>query len=548
MKKIWLKHYPNNVASKISELNFESIIDLVDHASEKYSKQVAFHNLNSNMSYSETSKYSKRFSSYLRNELNISKESNIAIMLPNLLSFPISFLGSLRTGAKVINLNPLLTSRELRDILVDSQADTIIVLDRFLNVLEQILTDTKIKNVIVCKPYDLLSIVMKPIVKMVLFFKKQTRNHNKKYILFTELINYTKESLEVTIKRDDIALLQYTGGTTGGSKAAILSHKNLVANVQQLESWVDSIICEGEEVVITALPLYHIFSLTVNFLYFFKIGAKNILITNPRDIKNFIKVLEKNRFTVITAVNTLFNLLLTSSKFKKINFNSLKFSVGGGMAVLESTSKKWKKFTGCEITQGYGLTETSPIVTVNPVDEGFNGSIGLPLPSTDISIRDEEDKELDINEPGELCVKGPQVMTSYWNKPEETKNAFTKDGYFKTGDIAKIRDNGYIEIVDRKKDMIISSGFNVYPNEIEEYVSNYEGVHECGVVGKPDSNRGEMIILYVVKDKENLLESDIAEFCKKGLTIYKQPKKIIFIDEIPKNNVGKILRRKLRDL
>ena len=548
MKKIWLEHYPNKVASKISELNFESIVDLVDHASEKYSKQVAFHNLNSNMSYSETSKYSKRFSSYLRNELNISKESNIAIMLPNLLSFPISFLGSLRTGAKVINLNPLLTSRELRDILVDSQADTIIVLDRFLNVLEQILTDTKIKNVIVCKPYDLLSIVMKPIVKMVLFFKKQTRNHNKKYILFTELINYTKESLEVTIKRDDIALLQYTGGTTGGSKAALLSHKNLVANVQQLESWVDSIICEGEEVVITALPLYHIFSLTVNFLYFFKIGAKNILITNPRDIKNFIKVLEKNRFTVITAVNTLFNLLLTSSKFKKINFNSLKFSVGGGMAVLESTSKKWKKFTGCEITQGYGLTETSPIVTVNPVDEGFNGSIGLPLPSTDISIRDEEDKELDINEPGELCVKGPQVMTSYWNKPEETKNAFTKDGYFKTGDIAKIRDNGYIEIVDRKKDMIISSGFNVYPNEIEEYVSNYEGVHECGVVGKPDSNRGEMIILYVVKDKENLSESDIAEFCKKGLTIYKQPKKIIFIDEIPKNNVGKILRRKLRDL
>ncbi len=548
MKKIWLEHYPNKVASKISELNFESIVDLVDHASEKYSKQVAFHNLNSNMSYSETSKYSKRFSSYLRNELNISKESNIAIMLPNLLSFPISFLGSLRTGAKVINLNPLLTSRELRDILVDSQADTIIVLDRFLNELEQILTDTKIKNVIVCKPYDLLSIVMKPIVKMVLFFKKQTRNHNKKYILFTELINYTKESLEVTIKRDDIALLQYTGGTTGGSKAALLSHKNLVANVQQLESWVDSIICEGEEVVITALPLYHIFSLTVNFLYFFKIGAKNILITNPRDIKNFIKVLEKNRFTVITAVNTLFNLLLTSSKFKKINFNSLKFSVGGGMAVLESTSKKWKKFTGCEITQGYGLTETSPIVTVNPVDEGFNGSIGLPLPSTDISIRDEEDKELDINEPGELCVKGPQVMTSYWNKPEETKNAFTKDGYFKTGDIAKIRDNGYIEIVDRKKDMIISSGFNVYPNEIEEYVSNYEGVHECGVVGKPDSNRGEMIILYVVKDKENLSESDIAEFCKKGLTIYKQPKKIIFIDEIPKNNVGKILRRKLRDL
>tara|TARA_B100000242_G_C43041820_1_gene486092 strand:- start:1360 stop:2430 length:1071 start_codon:yes stop_codon:yes gene_type:complete len=352
----------------------------------------------------------------------------------------------------------------------------------------------------------------------------------------------------IPISKNDIALLQYTGGTTGKSKAAVLTHHNLVSNISQLQLWVDNILLEGKETIITALPMYHIFSLTVNLLFFYKIGSKNILITNPRDLKSFVNTLSKNEFTVITAVNTLFNLLLTSTKFKNARLKSLKFSVGGGMAVLKSTATRWKRVTGCEITQGYGLTETSPIVAVNPVGTNFNGSIGLPLPSTEISIRDEDDNEVPIGKSGELCVKGPQVMTKYWNRDAETKDSFSSDGFFKTGDIAKIDEDGYLYIVDRKKDMIISSGFNVYPNEIEDYVSSFQGVVECGVVGKSDINRGESIILYVVRDNQRITETDIFEHCKKGLTIYKQPKKIVFIDEIPKNNVGKILRRKLREM
>ena len=311
--------------------------------------------------------------------------------------------------------------------------------------------------------------------------------------------------------------------------------------------WVKSHIKIGEEVVITALPLYHIFSLTVNLLYFYYIGSRNILITNPRDLKNFVSTLKKYKFTVITAVNTLFNLLLTSSTFRNINFRKLKFSIGGGMAVLKSTANNWKKTTGCEITQGYGLTETSPIVSVNKIEDKFNSTIGLPLPSTEISIRDSHGNELGIGAEGELCVRGPQVMGGYWNNIEETKNVFTSDGFFMTGDIARIDSNGFISIVDRKKDMIISSGFNVYPNEIEEYVSSHPGILECGVIGKEDKNRGESIILYAVRHDEDLSESDIIEFCKKGLTIYKIPKKVFFISELPKNNVGKILRRKLRE-
>ena len=431
---------------------------------------------------------------------------------------------------------------------MDSSAETIVILDKFLNELEPILSETKIKNVIVCRPYDLLNLPMSIIVKTMLFLKTKVNKISKDYILFGDLVR-TKEKIQpVSIAKNDIAVLQYTGGTTGKSKAAVLTHHNLVSNISQLQLWVDNILKEGKEIIITALPMYHIFSLTVNLLFFYKIGSKNILVANPRDLKSFVKTLSKNKFTVITAVNTLFNLLLTSSKFKNTKLQSLKFSVGGGMAVLKSTANKWKAVTGCEITQGYGLTETSPIVAVNPVGKNFNGSIGLPLPSTEISIRDENNDEVPVGKPGELCVKGPQVMTKYWNRDAETKASFTSDGFFKTGDIAKIDNDGYLYIVDRKKDMIISSGFNVYPNEIEDYVSSFQGVIECGVVGKSDINRGESIILYVVRDNETITESDISKYCKKGLTVYKQPKKIVFIDEIPKNNVGKILRRKLREI
>ena len=548
MKKIWLDSYPEHVPSELSNLKFNSIQEIFRYASKKFSKSVAFNNLGTNLSFKKTALLADKFSAYLTNVLKLKKGDKVALMLPNLLTFPISFFGSLNIGTIVININPLFKSREVKSLLADCGAETIVILDKFLDELEPILNETKIKNVIVCRPFDLVSFPMSIIIRTILLFKNRANKISDDYILFNDVIRTREKPPNVLISGNDIALLQYTGGTTGKSKAAVLTHHNLVSNIAQLQLWVKNTLSEGREIIITALPMYHIFSLTVNLLFFYRIGSKNVLITNPRDLKSFVKTLSQNKFTVITAVNTLFNLLLTSAKFKNIKLQSLKFSVGGGMAVLKSTAKKWRSVTGCEITQGYGLTETSPIVSVNPVGTRFNGSIGLPLPSTEVSIRDENNKEIPIGESGELCIKGPQVMTKYWNRDTETKDSFTSDGFFKTGDIAKIDKYGYLYIVDRKKDMIISSGFNVYPNEIEDYVSNFQGVTECGVVGKPDINRGESIILYVVRNDETISESDILEYCRKGLTIYKQPKKIVFISEIPKNNVGKILRRKLREI
>ena len=548
MNKIWLKSYPKNIPESIGELSNSSICDMMKKASHKYSKNIAFTNLNSKLTYSDVDKYSDNFGAYLQKQLSISRGSKVAIMLPNLLTYPVTLFGAYKAGATVININPLYKSREIESALNDSNAETIIVLDRFLNELELIIKKTNIKNVIVCSITDLLSFRMSLLVKTIMFFKKSNIKLDKDYIMFSDTITNKYNLENVTLELDDVALLQYTGGTTGKSKAAVLTHNNILSNMQQLNLWVDSNIEEGKEIIITALPLYHIFSFTVNFLYFYSIGSNNVLITNPRDLKSFVKELSKYKFTVITAVNTLFNLLLTSSVFKKINFDSLKFSVGGGMSVLSATAKKWSEITQTEITQGYGLTETSPIVSINIIGEKFNGTIGLPVPSTDISIRDDSGQELDAGEAGELCVKGPQVMSQYWNNKEESLNSFTHDGFLKTGDIAKINEDGLITIVDRKKDMIISSGFNVYPNEIEDYVSQHPDVIECGVIGIDDSNRGESIHLFIVKSSELLTEMDVIAYCKKGLTIYKIPKRVIFIKEIPKNNVGKILRRKLRDL
>ena len=469
-------------------------------------------------------------------------------MLPNLFTYPVAVFGCYKIGATVVNLNPLYKGREIENALNDSKAETIIVLDKFIEELNRVINKTKIKKVIVCKVSDLLSWKMSLLVNVVSFFKKKSTKPIESYIPFVRAISNDYTLKEIIIMPDDIALLQYTGGTTGKSKAAVLTHDNILSNIQQLDLWVGPHISKGQEIIITALPLYHIFSFSVNFIYFFSIGSNNILIANPRDLKSFVNELTKHRFTVITAVNTLFNLLLTSSKFRKIDFTSLKFAVGGGMSVLSNTAKRWKKITGVEITQGYGLTETSPIVAINIITDRFNGSIGLPVPSTDISIRDDDGNELNFEEPGELCIKGPQVMSGYWNNVSETKDSFTEDGFFKTGDIATIDKKGFLKIVDRKKDMIISSGFNVYPNEIEDYVSKHPDVLECGVIGVEDSNRGEMIHLYIVKNSDSLTENEIKIFCKKGLTVYKIPKKVIFIKEMPKNNVGKILRRKLREL
>jgi len=548
MEKIWLQSYPSHIQSSIEELSNNSILDLIQKASDIYSSNTAFTSLNSKLSYKDIEFYSENFGAYLQHELSIQKGSRVAIMLPNLFTYPVTLLGCYKVGATVININPLYKGREIENALNDSGAETIIVLDKFIDELNLIIKNTKIKNVIVCRISDLLSLSMSLLIKTITFFKRSKTISNNNYIPFSRVILKKHILKKVNLYHDDIALLQYTGGTTGKSKAAVLTHKNILSNIQQLDIWVKPHITEGKEVIITALPLYHIFSFTVNFLYFYSIGSNNVLIANPRDLKSFVKELTKHRFTVITAVNTLFNLLLTSSKFRKIDFSSLKFSVGGGMAVLSSTAKRWKKITGTEITQGYGLTETSPIVSINPINNKFNGSIGLPVPSTDISIRDDTGKQLGYEEPGELCVKGPQVMSEYWNKKHDSLSSFTKDGFFKTGDIASIDKNGFLTIVDRKKDMIISSGFNVYPNEIEEYVSQHPNVNECGVIGIDDSNRGESIHLFIVRSSDTLTEIDIIEFCKEGLTIYKVPKKVHFINEIPKNNVGKILRRKLREL
>ena len=547
MEKIWLKHYPGNVASKIGNLKFNSIIDLMKNSSSLFPNHTAFTNLNTQLSYKKIDRYSEKFGAYLQNKLSITKDSKVAIMLPNLLTYPVALFGSYLAGATVININPLFKGREIESVLNDSKVETIIVLDRFMSELESIVKNTLIKNIIVCKVTDLLSPIMSVLVKTVVFFKGPRIHLDNNYLLFSDALKNSYIRTNVVLENKDIALLQYTGGTTGKSKAAVLTHGNILSNIEQLNMWVGPIVVPGKESIITALPLYHIFSFTVNLMYFYSIGSNNILVTNPRDLKSFVNTLKKNKFTVITGVNTLFNLLLTSSSFKKINFSALKFTVGGGMSVLSNTAKKWKKVTGIDITQGYGLTETSPIVSVNIISEPFNSTIGPPIPSTEISIRDEKNNELNINQEGELCVKGPQVMSKYWNNPEETKNSFTADGFFKTGDIAIIKENGFLKIIDRKKDMIISSGFNVYPNEIEDYVSQHPDVRECGVIGVNDSNRGESIRLFIVKDKKSLSEREVINFCKKGLAIYKIPKKVIFIDEIPKNNVGKILRRKLRE-
>ncbi len=549
MSNNWDNEYPKGLSENLGCIDNDTIIDLLESSARKYESKIAYYSLNSSLNYKMTSLLAKRLAAYLQ-YLGVRKKTKIAIMLPNLLTYPISLFGSYYCGATVINVNPMYKSREIQHLLEDSEAEYIFVLDKFYNELQPCIKTSKLKKIIICKINDLLNPLMKFFVPMVMFYKKQTINieKNNKNIYFKDIISNNFGFEDVHVEQDDTALLQYTGGTTGKSKAAVLTHKNLLSNVQQVSNWIEPHIKSGKEIIITALPLFHIFSFTVNCLTFLKIGAENVLIANPRDLKSFLKVLEKKKFTVMTAVNTLFNLLLTSKKFKELDFSGFKFSVGGGMAVMSETAKNWKKVTGTNITQGYGLTETSPVVSINKIDNPFNGSIGLPVQSTNIKIIDESGKNVDGEQPGELCVKGPQVMSGYWKYKEDQENPFTDDGFFKTGDIATISKDGYLTIVDRKKDMIISSGYNVFPNELEDFLSTHPDILEAGVIGVPDKNRGEHIKAFIVKKNKNLSETDVIMFCKEGLTEYKVPKKIIFIDDLPKTNVGKILRRELRNL
>ena len=551
--KPWLKNYPKGVSSNINFDEYSSLVDMFDKTCERFSSNKAFTNYGISLTFKEIFEKSSNLAFFLQNELSLPKGSRVAIMMPNLLQYPISTFGILKADLIVENINPLYTERELEVQLLNSKSETIIILENFAYLIEKILHKTSIKNIIITSVGELLgpkgllmNFILKYIKKMVPKYKIDNFYNFSKIIIK----NNKFELQNNTNKLDDVAFLQYTGGTSGTPKAAMLTHKNILSNVLQVKEWLGSQLKYGEDIAICALPLYHIFALTCNSLTFFNFGANNILITNPRDIKSFVKELQKHKFTFISGVNTLFNKLLLDTNFKNCEFSKLRISLAGGMQVQKKVAEKWQSVTGNVLSVGYGLSETSPAVSIDPIGvDKFSDSLGLPLPSTEISIQDDNGKHLSFNEPGEICIRGPQVMKGYWNNQEETKNVITEDGWFKTGDIGIMNEEGFPKIIDRKKDMIIVSGFNVFPNEIEEIAMMNDRIFEAGCIGIKDKDGNENIKLFISKVPEiNLSLDEVVEHCKKYLTGYKIPKFIEFIDEIPKSNVGKILRRKLREI
>jgi long-chain acyl-CoA synthetase len=552
MQKPWLKSYPAGIAEEIDIDEFSSVADIFDTSISKYADLPAYTNFGKTISYRELDVYTAQLGAYLKNELGLNKGDRVAVMMPNLLQNPIAIFGILRAGLVVVNTNPLYTTRELKHQLNDSGAKVIIIVENFAHVLQDVIDETPIEHVITTKMGDLLSpakgfiinAVVKYVKKMVPAFKLNNA------VTFKQALKLGTQHRFQTVptNHDDIAFLQYTGGTTGVSKGAVLTNKNMVANMQQAAEWVR--LCLGDEkgTIITALPLYHIFSLTANCLTFMRYGWCNYLITNPRDIKGFVKELQATKFEVMTGVNTLFNGLLNNDDFRNLNFSGFHFALGGGMAVQRGVAERWKEVTGTTLIEAYGLTETSPAACMNPMDlKEFNGKIGLPISSTEVSIQDDDWNELPIGERGEICIRGPQVMQGYWQRPKETSNVLSNDGWLHTGDIGFMDEDGFVQIVDRKKDMILVSGFNVFPNEVEEVIASHPDVVEVGVIGKPDEHSGETVMAVVVKKDESLTESELRDFCRESLTSYKVPKSIVFTDELPKTNVGKILRRELRD-
>ncbi|MEX2512832.1 MAG: AMP-binding protein [Cyclobacteriaceae bacterium] len=547
----WFKFYPESVPHEIDENAFSSVVDLFEESIEKYGDLVAYECMGKTISFNELDQLTKKFAAFLQNELQMVKGDRLGIQMPNLLQYPVVMFGALRAGLIVVNTNPLYTSSEMKHQYSDSGVKTIVILANFAHNLEKILPDLPVENVIVTEIGDLLGGLKGGIVNLVVkYIKKMVPHYSLPgSITFKTCISKgnASEFKRIRLKKEDNAYLQYTGGTTGVSKGAELSHGNIVANMQQISAWMRPKLKEREETVITALPLYHIFALTVNCLAMLKIGAHNVLITNPRDMPAFCKELKKHPFSVFTGVNTLFNGLLNQESFRALDFSSLKIAVGGGMAVQKAVAQKWEKVTGTPLAEGYGLTETSPVVSCNPIDGTERlGTIGVPLPNTEVKIVDEEGNELATGERGELYVKGPQVMKGYWNKPEETKNAFL-DGWFKTGDIAVMGEDGFLKIVDRKKEMILVSGFNVYPNEVEDALAAHDKVLEVGVIGIPDEKSTERVIAYVVSTDQSVTAEEIIEFSRENLTSYKVPKEIYFVEELPKSNVGKILRRLIKE-
>ena len=551
MEKIWIKNYPTGVSESVNVKEYQSFADLLDEGFSKFSNSIAFENMGKGITYKELDILSQQFSLYLTETLKMKKGDRLAIQSPNVLQYPIALFGALRSGIIVVNTNPLYTPSEMKHQFNDSGCKAILILSNFAYNLEKIISETKIKHVIVSEMGDMLgtvkgglvNFVVKYIKKMVPKFSLPSSVSFKKALSIGGGYKFKKHE----IFSDDIAFLQYTGGTTGVSKGAMLSNYNVLSNMIQVSECMDILLKEDKEIVITALPLYHIFALVCNALVMFKYGAKNILITNPRDMDGFIKELSKYNFSIITGVNTLFNGLLNNNKFKNLNFSKLKVAFGGGMAVQESVAIKWNEVTGCPLVEGYGLTETSPVVTINPLD-GTNkiGSIGLPIPNTEIKFIDDKNEEVLVGERGEICVKGPQVMAGYWNRKEATDEVI-KDGWLMTGDIGVIDKQGFIKIVDRKKEMVLVSGFNVYPNEVERVISSHPKVLEVGVIGVPDKKTSEAVKAVIVKKDESLTEEEIKLYCKEKLTNYKCPKHVSFTDELPKSNVGKILRRIIKE-
>ncbi|MBR0830785.1 long-chain fatty acid--CoA ligase [Bradyrhizobium manausense] len=554
MERIWLKQYPPGVPADIEPTQYASLVDLLEESFAKFSDRKAFICMDKAITYRDLDQLSMALAAYLQSK-GLQRGARVAIMMPNVLQYPVATAAVLRAGFAVVNVNPLYTPRELEHQLKDSGAEAIIVLENFAHTVQQVISKTAVKHVIMASMGDLLgfkgmivNLVVRKVKKMVPAYSIPGA------VPFNEALSIGRSATfnKPKLSPGDVAFLQYTGGTTGVSKGATLLHRNIVANVLQNDAWLQPALKKppivDNMIIVCALPLYHIFALTACYLLGVRSGGTNLLIPNPRDMAGFVKELQKYQVSFFPAVNTLYNGLLNTPGFDKLDFSKLKISNGGGMATQKAVAEKWLKTTGCTLSEGYGLSETSPTLTCNRADiEQFSGTIGLPVPSTYLSIRDDDGNEVPLGESGEICAKGPQVMAGYWNRPDETAKVMTADGYFRTGDIGVMDEKGYTRIVDRKKDMILVSGFNVYPNEIEEVIAGHPGVLECAVIGIPDSKSGEAVKAFVVKKDPNLTAESVIKFCQEQLTGYKVPKHIEFRTELPKTNVGKILRRELRD-
>lgn len=552
MDQPWINHLPKDVPAEINVEQYSSLVDMFETAVAKYEDQPAFINMGATLTYRKLEERSRAFAAYLQNELKLEKGDRVALMMPNLLQYPIALFGVLRAGMVVVNVNPLYTPRELKHQLIDSGAKAIVVVSNFARTLEEVVEQTPVESVIITSLGDQLSAPKRTLVNFVVkYIKKLVPKYNLPHALSmrdTLSTGRRMQYIKPEVTNDDLAFLQYTGGTTGVSKGAMLTHGNIVANVLQADGAYSPALNDGSEFVVTALPLYHIFALTVNCLLFLHKGSQNLLITNPRDIPGFVAELKKYPFTALTGVNTLFNALVNSDDFSQLDFSRLKLSIGGGMAVQKAVADKWQAITKTRLLEGYGLTEASPLLTCCPYNlDGYNGSIGFPAPSTLIQIRDDDGKVLAQGETGELFGKGPQVMKGYWQRPEETAKVIDTDGWLATGDIGYMDEKGFFYIVDRKKDMILVSGFNVFPNEVEEVVALHPKVIEVAAVGVPNDASGELVKVFVVAKDKSLTAEDIIKHCRIHLTGYKVPKLVEFRNELPKTNVGKILRRELRD-